>query len=86
MITITGLLILAYEKDYEDIDYTIKRTGILLVLGAMMCTGFGVVYLKTVLNRKDRINVEFEIFQSDIKETDPKQVITNLKNEILELL
>ena len=43
-------------------------------------------YLKTVLNRKDRINVEFEIFQSDIKETDPKQVITNLKNEILELL
>ena len=43
-------------------------------------------YLKTVLNRKDKINVEFEIFQSDIKETDPKLVITNLKNEILELL
>ena len=43
-------------------------------------------YLKTVLNRKDRINVEFEIFQSDIKETDPKLVITNLKKEILELL
>ena len=43
-------------------------------------------YLKIVLNRKDRINVEFEIFQSDIKETDPKLVITNLKNEILELL
>ena len=43
-------------------------------------------YLKTVLNRKDRINVEFEIFQSDIKETDPKLVIKNLKKEILELL
>lgn len=43
-------------------------------------------YLKTVLNRKDRINVEFEIFQSDIKDTDPKLVITNLKKEILELL
>ena len=43
-------------------------------------------YLKTVLNRKDRINVEFEIFQSDIKEADPKLVITNLKKEILELL
>jgi len=43
-------------------------------------------YLKTVLNRKDRINVEFEIFQSDIKETDPKLIITNLKKEILELL
>ncbi len=43
-------------------------------------------YLKTVLNRKDRINVEFEIFQSDIKETNPKLVITNLKNEILKLL
>jgi len=43
-------------------------------------------YLKTVLNRKDRINIEFEIFQSDIKETDPKLVIANLKKEILELL
>ena len=43
-------------------------------------------YLKTVLNRKDRINVEFEIFQSDIKEADPKLVITNLKKEILELI
>ena len=43
-------------------------------------------YLKIVLNRKDRINVEFEIFQSDMKETDPKLVITNLKKEILELL
>ena len=43
-------------------------------------------YLKTVLNRKDRINVEFEIFQSDIKEADPKLIITNLKKEILELL
>tara|TARA_B100000945_G_scaffold213278_1_gene171806 strand:+ start:1024 stop:1950 length:927 start_codon:yes stop_codon:yes gene_type:complete len=50
MITIIGLLILTYEKDYEDIDYKVKRFGILLVLGAMMCTGFGVVYLKTVLN------------------------------------
>ena len=43
-------------------------------------------YLKTVLNRKDRINVEFEIFQTDIKDIDPKLVITNLKKEILELL
>ena len=43
-------------------------------------------YLKTVLNRKDKVNVEFEIFQSDIKETDPKLVIANLKKEILELL
>jgi hypothetical protein len=43
-------------------------------------------YLKTVLNRKDRINVEFEIFQSDIKEADPKLVITNLKKEIFEML
>ena len=43
-------------------------------------------YLKTVLNRKDRINIEFEIFQSDIKEIDPKLVIANLKKEILKLL
>ena len=49
IITITGLLILTYEKDYEDIDYKVKRSGILLVLLAMACTGFGVVYLKMVL-------------------------------------
>ena len=49
IVTITGLLILTYEKDYEDIDYQVKRSGILLVLLAMACTGFGVVYLKTVL-------------------------------------
>ena len=51
MITIIGLIILTYENDYENIDYKIKQFGILLVLGAMMCTGFGVVFLKTVLNR-----------------------------------
>jgi len=51
MITITGLLILTYENDYDDIDKNVKRIGILLVLGAMACTGFGVVFLKTVLNR-----------------------------------
>ena len=51
IITIAGLLILTYEKDYEDIDYKVKRSGILLVLIAMACTGFGVVYLKRVLFR-----------------------------------
>jgi len=50
-ITIAGLLILTYENDYDDIDYNTKRFGIILVLGAMMCTGFGAVYLKTVLER-----------------------------------
>ena len=50
IITILGLLILTYENDYKDIDYKVKRFGILLVLGAMMCTGFGIVYLKKVLN------------------------------------
>ena len=43
-------------------------------------------YLKTVLKRKDIINIEFEIFQSDIREADPRLVIANLKKEILELL
>ena len=50
-ITIIGLLILTYEYDYVDINFKVKRSGILLVLIAMGCTGFGVVYLKTVLNR-----------------------------------
>ena len=50
-ITIAGLLILTYENDYDDIDYKTKRFGIALVLGAMACTGGGVVFLKTVLER-----------------------------------
>ena len=60
-ITIIGLLILTYEKDYEDIDYRVKRFGILLVLGAMACTGFGVVYLKTVLNRINEDGVDIHL-------------------------
>ena len=52
---------LTYEKDYEDIDYRVKRFGILLVLGAMACTGFGVVYLKTVLNRINEDGVDIHL-------------------------
>ena len=61
MITIIGLLILTYENDYEDIDYRVKRFGILLVLGAMMCTGFGVVCLKTVLNRINETGYDIKL-------------------------
>ena len=61
IITIIGLLILTYENDYEDIDYRVKRFGILLVLGAMMCTGFGVVYLKTVLNRINETGYDIKL-------------------------
>ena len=43
-------------------------------------------YLKSVLKRRDNINLEFEIFHSDIKEIDPKIIISNLKKEILDLL
>ena len=60
-ITITGLLILTYEKDYKDINYKVKRVGILLLLGAMACTGFGVVYLKTVLNRINENGVDIQL-------------------------
>ena len=35
-----------------------KRFGILLVLVAMACTGFGVVYLKTVLNRVQQSGID----------------------------
>tara|TARA_B100001029_G_C15001997_1_gene418668 strand:- start:140 stop:1069 length:930 start_codon:yes stop_codon:yes gene_type:complete len=58
VITVIGLLILTYEKDYDDIDSTVKRSGILLVLIAMACTGLGVVYLKTVLNRVAQTGIE----------------------------
>ena len=43
-------------------------------------------YLKSVLKRREKINVEFEVFQSDIKGIDPRLIIANLKKEILELL
>ena len=42
-------------------------------------------YFKYICNRKDNIKIEFEVFQSDIND-DPKDVILNLKNEILDLL
>ena len=42
-------------------------------------------YIKYVLNRNDNMKLEFEVFQSDIME-DPKEIILNIKNEILKLL
>ena len=42
-------------------------------------------YIKYICNRKDNIKIEFEVFQSDIND-DPKDVILNLKNEVLNLL
>ena len=42
-------------------------------------------YIKYTLNRKDKIKIEFEVFQSDFNE-DPKEIILNLKSEILKLL
>ena len=49
IIAIFAILILTYEQDYDDINFKVKRNGILLVLFAMSCTGFGVVLLKSVL-------------------------------------
>ena len=42
-------------------------------------------YIKYIFNRKDKIKIEFEVFQSDVNE-DPKEIILNLKSEILKLL
>ena len=42
-------------------------------------------YIKYILNRKDKIKIEFEVFESDFNE-DPKEIILNLKSEILKLL
>jgi hypothetical protein len=41
-------------------------------------------YLKHVFNRKDKVKIEFEIFNTDL-EVSPKLIIENLKNEILSL-
>ena len=42
-------------------------------------------YIKYIFNRKDKIKIEFEVFESDINEN-PKETILNLKSEILRLL
>ena len=42
-------------------------------------------YIKYIFNRKDKIKIEFEVFASDVNE-DPKEIILNLKSEILRLL
>ena len=41
-------------------------------------------YFKHIFNRKDKVKIEFEIFNTDIEES-PKLIIENLKNEILSL-
>ena len=42
-------------------------------------------YLKILFNRKDNLKIEFEVFQSDIYEH-PKDIILNLKKELLNIL
>jgi hypothetical protein len=42
-------------------------------------------YLKILFNRKDNLKIEFEVFQTDIYEN-PKDIILNLKKELLNIL
>lgn len=42
-------------------------------------------YLKILFNRKDNLKIEFEVFQSDVHEN-PKDIILNLKKELLKIL
>ena len=42
-------------------------------------------YLKILFNRKDNLKIEFEVFQSDIHEN-PKDIILNIKKELLNIL
>tara|TARA_B100000609_G_C17205749_1_gene430839 strand:- start:1111 stop:2070 length:960 start_codon:yes stop_codon:yes gene_type:complete len=62
LITIFAIIMLTYEKDYDEIDFKVKTRGIFLVLFAMSCTGFGVVLLKTVLNEINNQNIKFNLW------------------------
>ena len=62
IIAIFAILILTYENDYDDINFKVKRNGILLVLFAMSCTGFGVVLLKSVLNEINDYSIKFNLW------------------------
>jgi len=51
IVVILSLLIISYEKDYDDIDKKIKIRGLLLQIAAILLSSFGIVLIKPVLSK-----------------------------------
>ena len=49
-IVIFSILIISYEKDFDDIDSLVKKKGILLQITAVFLSSFGIVIIKPILS------------------------------------
>ncbi len=61
IIVISSMMIIAYEKDSDDIEPHIKKTGMLLQILAVILSSFGIVLIKPVLNKING-NMEVQIW------------------------
>ncbi|MAX09348.1 MAG: hypothetical protein CMG13_00590 [Candidatus Marinimicrobia bacterium] len=61
IIVISSMMIIAYEKDSDDIEPHIKKTGMLLQILAVTLSSFGIVLIKPVLNKING-NMEVQIW------------------------
>ena len=49
IIVVISILIITYEKDYDDIDSTIKRKGMFLQIVAVLLSSYGIVLINMTL-------------------------------------
>ena len=58
-IVITAILIINYEKDIDDLDFRVKRLGIMLQISAVILSSIGIVLIKPVLSKvAGNINIQ----------------------------
>ena len=58
-IVITAILIINYEKDIDDLDFRVKRLGIMLQILAVVLSSIGIVLIKPVLSKvAGNINIQ----------------------------
>ena len=58
-IVITAILIINYEKDIDDLDFRVKRLGVMLQILAVILSSIGIVLIKPVLSKvAGNINIQ----------------------------
>ena len=61
-IVIIAILIINYEKDIDDLDFRVKRLGIMLQILAVILSSIGIVLIKPVLSKVEgNINIQLWI-------------------------
>ena len=59
VIVIIAILIINYEKDIDDLDFRVKRLGIMLQISAVILSSIGIVLIKPVLSKAaGNINIQ----------------------------